>query len=283
MDSIEECGSLLLIADIEKRFKGRLSVEASVRIPHGPSTTILFGPSGAGKTTVLRCIAGLEKLTAGRIIFNGQDWTNMPPHKRPIGYLFQDYALFPHLRVSENIGYAAKRSRESIKGIASMLKVHDVLDHWPSQLDGGQQQRVALARVLARKPKLLLLDEPLSALDAATRDHVRSELAELFRTLAIPVIVVTHDWVDALALGDQMLLMSGGRVLQTGPPQEIFIRPQHPEVALAVGVENLLTGKLRRREQGIAVLEVGSTQLFAADPGGEETEFYASIRAEDVT
>src|SRR5437879_4451903 len=239
MDSIEECGSLLLIADIEKRFKGRLSVEASVRIPHGPSTTILFGPSGAGKTTVLRCIAGLEKLTAGRIIFNGQDWTNMPPHKRPIGYLFQDYALFPHLRVSENIGYAAKNSPDTVKHVASMLKVDDLLDRWPSELSGGQQQRVALARVLARKPRLLLLDEPLSALDAATRDHVRSELAQLLRVLRIPAIVVTHEWVDALTLGDQMLVMNEGRVLQTGPPQEVLTRQQHRDLAMAAGVGTL--------------------------------------------
>ena len=154
--------------------------------------------------------------------------TNVPPQRRPIGYLFQDYALFPHLRVSDNIGYAARQSPETIKQVASMLKVDDVLDRWPSQLSGGQQQRVALARVIARKPKLLLLDEPLSALDAATRDHVRSELAELFRTLAIPVIVVTHDWVDALALGDQMLLMSGGRVLQAGPPQTIPRKSRPP-------------------------------------------------------
>ncbi|PYS02474.1 MAG: Fe3+/spermidine/putrescine ABC transporter ATP-binding protein [Acidobacteria bacterium] len=283
MDSIEECGSLLLIADIEKRFKGRLSVEASVRIPHGPSTTILFGPSGAGKTTVLRCIAGLEKLTAGRIIFNGQDWTNMPPHKRPIGYLFQDYALFPHLRVSENIGYAGKQSRESIKSIASMLKVDDVLDHWPSELSGGQQQRVALARVLAREPRLLLLDEPLSALDAATRDHVRAELAQVLRNLGIPAIVVSHDWVDALTLGDQMLVMSGGRVLQVGAPPEVFKRPQHPEVASAVGVETVVTGRIRRREAGVALLDIGSTQLVAADPGGDALDFYVCIRGEDVT
>ena len=274
---------MLLIADIEKRFESGLRVEAALRIPPGPSTTILFGPSGAGKTTVLRCIAGLEKPTGGRIIFDGQDWANVPPQRRPIGYLFQDYALFPHLRVSENIGYGAKHLPETIRQVASLMKVDDLLDRWPSQLSGGQQQRVALARVLARKPQLLLLDEPLSALDAATRDQVRSELGQLFRTLGVPVILVTHDWVDALALGDKMLLMSAGRVLQTGPPQEVFIRPQHPEVAVAVGVETLVTGRVRSREQGIAILDVGPTQLSAADPGGEEMEFYVSIRAEDVT
>jgi len=274
---------LLLIADIDKRFEGGLRIEASIRIPAGASTNILFGPSGAGKTTVLRCIAGLEKLDAGRIVFDGQDWTNVPPQKRSIGYLFQDYALFPHLRVSENIGYAAKRSPEIVKRVAAMLKVDDVLHRWPGELSGGQQQRVALARVLARKPRLLLLDEPLSALDAATRDHVRSELAELLRSIGIPAIVVTHDWVDALTLGDQMLLMSGGRVLQSGPPQEVLTRPQHREVATAVGVETVVTGHTRDRAGGIVVLEVGAAELVAADPGGDDAEFYVCIRGEDVT
>jgi molybdate transport system ATP-binding protein len=273
---------LLLIADIEKQFKG-LRVEARLRIPPGSSTTILFGSSGAGKTTVLRCIAGLEKLSAGRIIFDGQDWAGVPPQKRPIGYLFQDYALFPHLRVADNIGYAARHSPGTVKQVASILRVDDLLDRWPSELSGGQQQRVALARALARKPRLLLLDEPLSALDEATRDHVRSELVQLLRTLGIPAIVVTHDWVDALTLGDQMLVMSGGRVLQTGPPQEVFTRPQHPEVATAAGVETVITGRIRWREGGVALLDIGSAQLATADPGGEEEDFYVCIRGEDVT
>src|SRR5437588_6193795 len=142
-----------------------------------------------------------------------------------------------------------------------MLKVDDLLDRWPSELSGGQQQRVALARVLARKPRLLLLDEPLSALDEATRDHVRSELVQVLRTLGIPAIVVTHDWVDALTLGDQMLVMSGGVVLQTGPPHEVFTRPEHREVAAAVGVETVVPGHVEYREGGLAVLRVGSGRL----------------------
>ena len=274
---------MLLIADIEKRFESGLRVEASLRIAPGSSTTILFGPSGAGKTTVLRCIAGLEKLSGGRIVFEGRDWAKVPPQRRPIGYLFQDYALFPHLRVSENIGFAAKHSPEVVKTVATMLKVDDVLDRWPSELSGGQQQRVALARVLARKPRLLLLDEPLSALDAATRDHVRSELGHLLRTVGIPAIVVTHDWVDALTLGDQMLVMSGGRILQSGPPQDVLTRPQHREVATAVGVETVVTGRIRQRESGVALLDVGSAQLAAADPGGADTDYYVCVRGEDVT
>src|SRR5215510_1062293 len=166
MDSIERGGSLLLTADIVKQFDGGPRVEASIRIQDASSITILFGPSGAGKTTVLRCIAGLETLTSGRIVFEGEEWTHMPPQRRPAGYLFQDYALFPHLRVRDNIGYAARQSPVLVEQVATMLRVKDLLDRWPSELSGGQQQRVALARTLARKPKLLLLDEPLSALDA---------------------------------------------------------------------------------------------------------------------
>jgi molybdate transport system ATP-binding protein len=274
---------LLLIADIDKQFDGGPRVQASLRIPEGASITILFGPSGGGKTTVLRCIAGLEKLSGGRIVFDNEDWNRVPPQKRPVGYLFQEYALFPHLRVRDNIGYGVKRQPEIVNQVAEMLKVNDLLERWPSELSGGQQQRVALARVLARKPRLLLLDEPLSALDAATREHVRSELAHLLRSLAIPAIVVTHDWVDALTLGDQMLVMSGGRVLQTGAPQEVFTRPQHREVAAAVGVETVAAGRIQRRAAGVAILQVGSAELAAADPGAEDVEYYVCIRGEDVT
>jgi molybdate transport system ATP-binding protein len=274
---------LLLIADIDKQFERGPRVEASLRVADAASITILFGPSGAGKSTVLRCIAGLEKLTSGRVVFEGVDWTTIPPQKRSVGFLFQEYALFPHLRVRDNIGFAVKQSAAVVDQVASMLDVHDLLDRWPSELSGGQQQRVALARVLARKPRLLLLDEPLSALDTATREKVRGELAHLLRNLRIPAIVVTHDWVDALTLGDQMVLMSGGRVLQYGTPHDVFSRPQHPEVAAVVGVETVVAGRLLRRESGIAFLQVGAAQLAAADPASDTKEFYVCIRGEDVT
>jgi len=274
---------LLLIADIVKQFEKGPRIEASIRIAAASSITILFGPSGGGKTTVLRCIAGLDRLSSGRVVFDNIDWTNIPPQKRPVGYLFQDYALFPHLRVRDNIGYSIKHSSGVVDQIAATLGVTELLDRWPSELSGGQQQRVALARSLARKPRLLLLDEPLSALDVQTREHVRSELAQTLRELAIPAIVVTHDWVDALALGDQMTVMSGGRVLQTGLPQEVFTRPQHPEVAAAVGVETLIPARIQRREGGVAMMQVGSAMLVAADPGADGAEYYVCIRGEDVT
>jgi molybdate transport system ATP-binding protein len=274
---------LLLTADIDKQFERGPRVQASIRIEDAASTTILFGPSGAGKSTVLRCIAGLETLTAGRVIFDGVDWTRIPPQKRSIGYLFQEYALFPHLRVRDNIGYAMKHSDGAIDSIAAMLKIEDLLDRWPSELSGGQQQRVALARSLARKPRLLLLDEPLSALDLGTREYVRSELREILRSLGMPAIIVTHDWVDALTLGDQMVVISGGRVLQTGTPQDVFTRPRHPEVAAAVGVETLVAGRIRRREAGVALIAVADASLLAADPGGDSLEVYVCIRGDDVT
>ena len=274
---------MLLIADIVKQFERGPRVEASVQIADPASITILFGPSGAGKTTVLRCIAGLERITSGGVVFDGADWTHIPPQKRPVGYVFQDYALFPHLRARDNIGYAVKNSPAVIEQIASTLKVNDLMDRWPSELSGGQQQRVALARALVRKPRLLLLDEPLSALDASTREHVRSELAYILRHLGIPAIVVTHDWVDALTLGDQMVVMSGGRVLQTGPPQEVLTRPQHPEVAAIAGVETLIAGRIVRREGGIATIQVGAARLAAADTAAKTDDVYVCIRGEDVT
>ena len=274
---------MLLIADIVKQFESGQRVEASVRIPNAASITILFGPSGAGKTTVLRCIAGLERITSGRVIFDDVDWTHVPPQKRPIGYLFQDYALFPHLRVRENIGYSLRDSSAAIDQIAATLKVNDLLQRWPSELSGGQQQRVALARALARKPRLLLLDEPLSALDAGTREHVRSELGHILRQAGIPAIVVTHDWVDALTLGDEMIVMSGGRVLQTGAPQEVLTQPKHPEVATVAGIETLVAGRIQSREGGVAMMQVGSALLAAAEPPGQDVDFYVCIRGEDVT
>lgn len=285
---------MLLTADIDKKFEGGPRIEASLRIAAGSSVTILFGPSGAGKTTVLRCIAGLEALTAGRIAFGGETWAdtgtgvNVAPQKRPVGFLFQDYALFPHLRAKDNIAYGVRRlglpeRKARIDKVVGMLQIDGLMDRWPAELSGGEQQRVALARVLAREPRLLLLDEPLSALDAPTRDRVRSELAQLLRRLNTPAIVVTHDWVDALTLGDEMVVMSAGKVLQTGPPHVVFTQPKHRDVAAAVGVETVVAGLLKRRESGLAVLQVGAAELAAADPGGEGEHFYVCIRGEDVT
>ena len=284
----------MLSAEIIKTFKSGVHVKASLQLPAGPSVTVLFGPSGAGKTTVLRCIAGLERLSAGRIVFSGEEWADaarhrhVPTQKRQLGYLFQDYALFPHLNVSGNIGFGIHELPQSartdrIRTTAANLQIEDLLERQPNELSGGQQQRVALARALVREPKLLLLDEPLSALDGAARDHVRSQLSKLLRRLQIPAIIVTHDWVDALSLGDRLLVMNRGAVLQEGVPQEVFSKPQHAEVASAVGMENLIAGRVRERRGDALVIAVGRAELHAVDPQDGHSEYFICIRGENIT
>jgi molybdate transport system ATP-binding protein len=284
----------LFNAEIAKTFQSGVQVKAALDLPAGPSVTVLFGPSGAGKTTVLRCIAGLDALTAGKIVFKDQVWADvqqnrhLPTQKRPIGYLFQDYALFPNLNVRDNIGFGihhidpATRNGRILK-TASSLQVEDLLDRRPDELSGGQQQRIALARALVREPELLLLDEPLSALDGAARDHVRSELVRLLRQFRIPAILVTHDWVDALSLGDRLLVMNRGVVLQQGAPQDVFAKPQHAEVASAVGMENLLAGRLIARTSDVAAIRVGTAEIYAVNPDDGYAEYFVCIRGENVT
>jgi molybdate transport system ATP-binding protein len=213
---------------------------------------------------------------------------HLPPQQRSVGYLFQDYALFPHLNVRDNIGFgishAPRASRDdTVNVITNRLQVQELLDRRPSELSGGQQQRVALARALARDPQLLLLDEPLSALDGPTRDRVREELARLLRTLKLPAIVVTHDWTDALRLGDSLVVMSQGSVLQTGAPQDVFARPQHADVAAAVGMENVASGSVISRDNGSVCLQVGRAVLIAVDPQDGQSEYFVCIRGENVT
>jgi len=284
----------VLIAEISKNYKSGFRVHASLQIGLGPEVTVLFGPSGSGKTTVLRCIAGLESLTAGRIHFKEEVWADvsrhihLAPQQRSVGYLFQDYALFPHLSVRENIGFGlanvSKNERQSrSREIAERMQVLDLLDRRPAELSGGEQQRVALARAVACGPELLLLDEPLSALDGPTRERVREELARLLQTLRLPAIVVTHDWIDALRLGDNLVVMSNGTVLQAGTPQDVFARPQHTDVAAAVGMETVAAGSVIERGNGSVTLRVGSAELIGADPQDNLSEYFVCIRGENVT
>jgi molybdate transport system ATP-binding protein len=284
----------LLTANIVRRFKSGASVHASLDIDSSSRVTVLFGPSGAGKTTILRCIAGLEHLDEGRIVFKDRLWADasrnvhLPPQQRPVGYLFQDYALFPHLDVRENIAYGIQHTPEhhrarKVEELAESVQAADLLDRKPSELSGGEQQRVALARALARSPEILLLDEPLSALDGPTRDRVRGELSRLLRTLNVPAILVTHDWVDALSLGDRLVVMSRGTVLQTGPPAEVFARPQHAEVAAVVGMETVASGIVKNRTNGAVTLQVGSAEFMAVDPQDSQIHYFVCIRAENVT
>ncbi len=204
-----------------KRYPGGTVIRGALEMPaHRHGLTVLFGPSGCGKTTVLRCLAGLEPIDEGGIAFAGVTWADaakqkhLTPQQRDIGFVFQDYALFPHLSVAGNVGYglASLPKAERRERVAAILERYGLSPHadkLPRRLSGGQQQRVALARALVRRPRLLLLDEPLSALDTALREDLRDELCQRLRALDIPVILVTHDRAEAEKIADQIVEMSG--------------------------------------------------------------------------
>ncbi len=260
-----------------------------------PSVTVLFGPSGCGKTTVLRCLAGIGT-TGGRLHSHSARKRGstprkricLPPQQRGIGFLFQDYALFPHLTVESNIGYglsdlAAHDRRAARHGNHRSVSVWTDLDRrHPSQLSGGQQQRVALARAVVRRPRLLLLDEPLSALDTALREEMRGELRRTLLACEIPAILVTHDRAEALTLGDELVVMSGGSVRQSGPVLEVFNHPTDAEVAKIVGVETIQRGRIIEVKDQLATVEVGAARLAAVAPIGPARDVLVCIRGEDV-
>ena len=220
----------------------------SLEVPRGSFTTLL-GPSGCGKTTLLRLIAGFLEVSAGAIFIDGKNMGGVEPNKRKVGMVFQDYALFPHMTVAQNIAYAlsfsqeklTKEAREStILSAAKALNIESLLKNYPSELSGGQQQRVALARAMVQNPKVLLMDEPLSSLDAKLREKVREELREIQRELAITTIYVTHDQDEALSLSDKIAVINGGKLLQEGSPHELYFSPRDSFVADFLGRANFL-------------------------------------------
>jgi molybdate transport system ATP-binding protein len=224
-------------------------------------TLALVGPSGAGKTSILRAIAGLLRPAAGRVVLDGETWldtergVDLPPERRPVGFVFQEYALFPHLDVRANVGFAGGRRADELLerfGIAALAAAR------PGSLSGGERQRVALARALARDPKVLLLDEPLSALDAFTRARIRGDLRDLLRELGLPALVVTHDFEDAAALADRVGVLVEGAVLQIAPAAELVAAPANAFVASFTGA-NLLHGVATEGPAGLTTvaLEAG--------------------------
>ncbi|GLI04137.1 2-aminoethylphosphonate ABC transporter ATP-binding protein [Paenibacillus tyrfis] len=207
----------------------------------------LLGPSGCGKTTLLRLIAGLESPTEGQIAVDGKDITTLPPAKRNFGMVFQSYALFPNLTAYQNVAYGLQNKKWSKKDIDfkvreafALVDLEHVMQRYPSQLSGGQQQRIALARAIVLSPDMLLLDEPLSALDAKVRVKLRQEIRELQTKLGITTIMVTHDQEEALTMADRIVVMNNAEVVQTGTPQDVYDRPNSPFVADFVGAINFL-------------------------------------------
>ena len=269
-----------------RRLASGFELDAELRLPLDESpVTVLFGPSGAGKTTLLRLLAGLDRPDDGAITFRDSAWYDgsldicLPPQQRRAVFLFQDCALFPHLTVAANVEYAARG--ETARRLMEVFGLADLAGRFPRALSGGQQQRVAVARALAAEPALLLLDEPLSSLDAAARARMRQDLRRMLLNGGVPSIVVTHDRMEAVALGDWMAVMVDGRIRQAGPVEDVFRHPADAQVAESVGVENVLPAQIVSHHSGLLTLQVGAAQLQCVD-SGETGPVFACIRAEDV-
>ncbi|TAK09168.1 MAG: ABC transporter ATP-binding protein [Candidatus Manganitrophaceae bacterium] len=269
-------------------------LQACFSIPlDSPRIVVLFGPSGSGKSTLLHCLAGLVQPERGTIRYGESVWfdadrrISLPVQRRSIGLLFQDYPLFPHLTVRDNIAYGLRRwSRAEIDravgGWIDRFQLRGKEDRFPKALSGGEQQRVALARALAPRPRLLLLDEPFSALDLRTRAVIRGGVRKWVQEERGVALVVTHDIVDAMTLGEELIILSEGIILQQGPPPEVFSRPASPEVAKIVGVENLLPAQGIDSSEERVILEVGKGRLIAVGNIPPGARCFVSIRAEEV-
>ncbi len=262
----------ITVKGLTKRF-GPLEVVSNVSfsIEEGEMFTLL-GPSGCGKTTLLRLIAGFYAPDAGEVQFDGRKVNDLPPHERGIGMVFQNYALWPHMTVYENAAYGLKlrkvapdEIRERIRAVLENVKLSGMEDRYPGQLSGGQQQRVALARALVLNPTMLLLDEPLSNLDAKIRIQVRAEIRKLQKALGITTVYVTHDQEEALTLSDRIAVLNKGKVLQVGPPKALYERPQNRFVADFIGINNLVEGTVEAADasQPWMRLKTGLGQISA--------------------
>ncbi|MBT8766679.1 putative 2-aminoethylphosphonate ABC transporter ATP-binding protein [Metapseudomonas boanensis] len=269
MNPAQHAAPHLRVRDIHKRF-GHFTALGGVSLDTDKGELVcLLGPSGCGKTTLLRCIAGLEQQDSGSLHIGQRDISLLPPQARGYGILFQSYALFPNLTVEQNIAYGlAGSGREQVRNrVAEMLELVGLAGSekkFPSQLSGGQQQRVALARALAPAPSLLLLDEPMSALDARVREHLCTELRQLQKRLGITTLMVTHNQDEAMLMADRIAVMNQGRVEQYGTPQEIYRQPATPFVAEFVGQGNWLP--FESRERGLA--QVGALSLRLSEQAG---------------
>jgi putative spermidine/putrescine transport system ATP-binding protein len=242
----------------------------------------LLGPSGCGKTTALRVLAGLEDADSGRIVVDGRDITGLPANRRDMGMVFQAYSLFPHLTALQNVEFGLKlRGRGSGRGRAAqmldLVGISTHADRYPHQLSGGQQQRVALARALAIEPQVLLLDEPLSALDAKVRVQLRDEIKRIQTEVGTTTLFVTHDQEEALAVADRVGVMRAGRLEQLGPPADVYLQPVSAFVADFVGMSNRLPGRVDG--DGVEVL---GTRLPLVSPGGHGPQVTALVRPESV-
>jgi len=306
LSSVDENAPLLEVRAVAKRFGARdVLKNISLNIAAGEFLTLL-GESGSGKTTLLRLIAGFEQPTSGEIWMSGERLDRLPPYKRRVNTVFQNYALFPHLNARENVAYGLRvqgAPKNEIPGrvaeALNMVKMAEFADARPSRLSGGQQQRVALARALVNRPQLLLLDEPLSALDANLRKQMQSELKSLQREIGITFLFVTHDQEEAMALSDRIALLREGALEQVASPREIYTRPATAYTAQFIGQTNLLRGDIRRSIATCGVLrwpleEADGPAVFSLRPETirlcpdgkrqvNEVKFHASIHQQSYS
>ncbi len=264
-------------------------VGVSLQVPES-SYTVLMGPSGAGKTLLLESIGGFLQVTGGRILVAGRDVTMLPPEKRGIGFMYQDYSLFPHLTVEENISYGLKmkgissRERTSmVKTLLSSFSLQTLASRHTGSLSGGEKQRVALARALATRPTALLLDEPFSSLDPETRSSCMDEVKVIQREYGLTILQVSHDRGEAYQLADQVVVMDKGGILQAGTPAEVFSHPDHLTVAALAGFENVLEGTAGPEHEGRTPIRVGSGVIHADGSFPEGARYLACIRAANIT
>ena len=287
------------IQQLFKRFKDVVAINRiQLEVEQGEMLTLL-GPSGCGKTTTLRCIAGLEKPDEGDIVIDGKPMLSqgfVPSSKRGIGMVFQNYAVWPHMKVFNNIVYGLKLQKlsrqviqEKAQNVLALVGLEGLEDRYPAQLSGGQQQRVALARALVTNPKVLLLDEPLSNLDAKLREELRFEIKNLVRRMGITSVYVTHDQAEAMVISDRIAVMDSGNVVQIGKPEEIYEKPANTFVADFIGTTNFIAGEIVEvtKDSQTAVIRTEfneemhcrTSDVEATGPG---TQVKASIRPEDV-
>jgi spermidine/putrescine transport system ATP-binding protein len=282
----------LELSAVSKRFGSVVALDAvSLVVERGEFVTLL-GPSGCGKTTTLRIVAGLEYQTAGSVRIRGESVDGVPPYRRNANTVFQHYALFPHLNVFDNVAFGLRvkglpvAERRSAVGYAlDQVRLQGYEKRRPHELSGGQQQRVALARALVNQPAILLLDEPLGALDLKLRKEMQLELKRVHREVGITFIYVTHDQEEALTMSDRIAVMDAGRIVQLGSPKEVYRRPRTPFVANFVGVSNLLDGVVSAREDGVATVAVHGEWRFRKPcdhPPALDQPVVVAVRPEDV-